>query len=277
MFDPNNTSEHILWHKEVFRGLHSLNVEKKKYDIVLLTPPTSTNIKIDSSSGPPLYVIKSDSQYQHLLKLKQLHAAKNTSGDPITSRIKPTVYHFNAKNNYDDLIVLSADLVAPGGYLVAVTNSAKLTIERMESLIEKGFQRLREKLKDDIKETRYIHKRQKLREMGIRKKDRIVILKELDVTPEDADVATLSSFKKVEAKANQVPIDFKLSVLDSFQPTLNMIIYQREKINSDFKLKSDDTQFQKLLKSARLKTKLLENSKDQHKTKKNQKPFYKKS
>jgi len=48
---------------------------------------------------------------------------KNSEGDPITMRTKPTIYHFKSTENYDDLIVLTANLVNPGGYLVMVSTA----------------------------------------------------------------------------------------------------------------------------------------------------------
>ncbi len=90
-------------------------------------------------------------------------------------------FTFSAKDNYDDLIKVSAPLVQPGGYLVAFINNP-VVVDQMKwrKDVMKAIDSLVPLKQKEMEEDKFLDTRKKLRKRNMRKKERQRMLKKMD-------------------------------------------------------------------------------------------------
>jgi hypothetical protein len=92
-------------------------------------------------------------------------------------------FTFSAKDNYDDLIKVSAPLVQPGGYLVAfINNPIVVDLMKWKKEVMKELDALVPLKQKEMEEDKFLDTRKRLRKREMRKKERQRMLQKMDFT-----------------------------------------------------------------------------------------------
>lgn len=180
-----DSSKHVFWEKEVFRGLYSLNTQEFVYDVVLVDPPSSSKVRMKGKVGPPT------------------EETTKTIG-------KPGMFTFSSNQNYSSLVDYAASLVAPGGYLITFSNTHSLSKEDFKRSIEDGFASMLKRRKKELADKRMTAHRKLLRVQEVKKKVRLRLVDQLkenhNFEPSDEELSKLYNFTLIDTWG--LPKDF---------------------------------------------------------------------